>query len=103
VARIRGKRIHEVLPLPATPRLAEEAEAPLEEAALAAAVVEETPTVVEDEPAAAEETPAVEETVAEQAPAEEPVTEPEPAAEPPVEPAAEKPKRRTLRRKKDDS
>ena len=103
VARIRGKRIHEVLPLPATPRLAEEAEAPLEEAALAAAVVEETPTVVEDEPAAAEETPAVEETVAEQAPAEEPVTEPEPAAEPPAEPAAEKPKRRTLRRKKDDS
>jgi len=78
VARIRGKRIHEVLPLAATPRLEEEAEAPLEEAALASAVVEETPTVVEDEPAAAEETPAVEETVAEQArAAEAPVTEPE--------------------------
>ena len=103
VARIRGKRIHEVLPLAATPRLEEEAEAPLEEAALASAVVEETPTVVEDEPAAAEETPAVEETVAEQTRAEAPVTELEPAAEPPAEPAAEKPKRRTLRRKKDDS
>ena len=41
VAKIRGKRIHEVLPLPAKPPAEEEA--PLEEAALAAAVVEEQP------------------------------------------------------------
>jgi small subunit ribosomal protein S5 len=96
VARIRGKRISEVLPLPKTPPA--EKEAPVEEAALAAAVVEA-------EPAAAEEAP-----VAEEAPAEELAAEVEPAAEAPAEPeqpaepAAEaKPKRRTLRRKKDDS
>jgi small subunit ribosomal protein S5 len=97
VARIRGKRIHEVLPLPKTPKTppAEE-ETPVEEAALAVDVVEE-PAVVEE--SAAEETPAAE-PVAE---AEEPVAAAEPATEPPAEPAAEKPKRRTLRRKKDDS
>jgi small subunit ribosomal protein S5 len=105
VAKIRGKRIHEVLPLPATPRAQEESvseEAPLEEAALAAAVVEVEPAVIEEPPAE------------EQAPAEEPAAEaepePEPAAEAPAEPeqpaepaAEEKPKRRGLRRKKDDS
>jgi small subunit ribosomal protein S5 len=99
VARIRGKRIHEVLPLPAKPRVEEEA--PVEEAALAAAVVESEPAVVEAEPVAAEEAPVVEET-----PAEEPAAGAEPAAaEAPAEPApaAEKPKRRSLRRKKDDS
>ena len=97
VARIRGKRIHEVLPLPKTPKTppAEE-ETPVEEAALAVDVVEE-PAVVEE--SAAEETPAAE-PVAE---AEEPVAAAEPATEAPAEPAAEKPKRRTLRRKKDDS
>jgi hypothetical protein len=104
VAKIRGKRVSEVLPLPATP--AAEEEIPLEEAALAAAVVQEEPAVVE-------EAPAVAGTPAEEAPAEEPAAaeaEPEPAAEEapaepeqPAEPAAEKPKRRTLRRKKDDS
>jgi small subunit ribosomal protein S5 len=97
VARIRGKRISEVLPLPKTPKTppAEE-ETPVEEAALAVEVVQE-PAVVEEP--AAEETPA-EEPVAE---AEEPVAAAEPATEAPAEPAAEKPKRRTLRRKKDDS
>jgi hypothetical protein len=79
--------------LPKTPKTppAEE-EAPVEEAALAVEVVEE-PAVIEESAAA-------------DAPAEEPVAEAdEPAAEAPAEPeqAAEKPKRRTLRRKKDDS
>jgi small subunit ribosomal protein S5 len=98
VAKIRGKRIHEVLPLPKTPPAEEEA--PVEEAALAAAVVEAEPAVVEAEPTAAPEAP-----VAEETPAEEPAAEAEPAAaEAPAEPAPEaKPKRRTLRRKKDDS
>ena len=97
VAKIRGKRISEVLPLPAA-RVAQDG-TPLEEAAPAAAAAQE-------EPAAVEEAPVVEET-----PADEPAVEaePEPAAEEkapdeadaPAEPAAEKPKRRTLRRKKD--
>ena len=101
VAKIRGKRIHEVLPLPAKPA-AEEPEPPLEEAALAAAVVEEQPAVIEEAPAE-EETP-VEEPAAEAEPgAEAEAPEPEAAAETPAEPAAEKPKRRGLRRKKDDS
>jgi small subunit ribosomal protein S5 len=101
VAKIRGKRISEVLPLPAVVA-EEEAAAPLEEAALAVAVVEADPAVVEEAPA--------EEVPAEEAPTEEPAAEAEPAAEPeaPAEPAAEapveeKPKRRSLRRKKDDS
>jgi small subunit ribosomal protein S5 len=105
VAKIRGKRIHEVLPLPAKrPVEAEEApETPLEEAALAAAVVEEQPSVIEEAPAE-EETPA-EEPAAE---AEEPVAEPAPVAEAPGETPElsaepEKPKRRGLRRKKADS
>jgi translation initiation factor IF-2 len=102
VAKIRGKRIHEVLPLPATPPAEEEA--PVEEAALAVEVVEQQPAVIEEAPAEeapAEEEPPVEEPVAE---TEEPVAETEPAAEAPAEPAAEeKPKRRGLRRKKDDS
>ncbi len=120
VARIRGKRIHEVLPLPtaapevpdepgrassASPTtLTAEEEAPseepqLEEAALAAAVVEAEPAVVEEAPAE-EETPA-EEPAGE---AEEPVAETPAEPEQPSEPEAEaKPKRRGLRRKKDDS
>ena len=101
VAKIRGKRIHEVLPLPATP--AAEEEPASEEAALAVEVVEEQPAVVEEAPteeAPAEGAPA-EEPSAEEPPseAEEPAAEPEPKPEP----AAEKPKRRSLRRKKDDS
>jgi small subunit ribosomal protein S5 len=109
VAKIRGKRISEVLPLPAVAPEAEEA--PLEEAALAAAVVqepvavEETPAVEEAEAPAEAEVPA-EEPAAEAEPVAEagPAAEPEPAADAPAEPAAEeKPKRRGLRRKKDDS
>jgi len=93
VARIRGKTISEVLPLPAIVPTEEPEEAaaavapPVEEAAPATEVVEE--------PAAVEEAPA-EEASAEETPAE------EPAAEAPAEPEA-KPKRRVLRRKKDDS
>ena len=93
VARIRGKTISEVLPLPAIvpteePEAAAAAVAPpVEEAAPATEVVEE--------PAAVEEAPA-KEASAEETPAE------EPAAEAPAEPEA-KPKRRVLRRKKDDS
>ena len=103
VAKMRGKRIHEVLPLQtAVAEVLDEAaeeQAPLEEAALAVAVVEAEPAVVEE--TSTEETPA-EEPAAE---AEQPAAEAEPAAEAPAEPekAAEKPKRRTLRRKKDDS
>lgn len=83
VARIRGKQISEVLPLPAIKRAAE-AEAP------AAAVVVAEPAAVVEEPA---EAPAVEAPVAE-----------EPAAAAEAAPAAEeKPKRRTTRRKKDES
>ena len=116
VAKIRGKRIHEVLPLPSTPPAEDDeaaVEAPVEEAALAAAVVEEEPAVIEEAPAPAEEAPAeepaVEKPAAEAEPAPdaestpEPTSEPEPAAEAPAEPVAEKPKRRTLRRKKGDS
>jgi small subunit ribosomal protein S5 len=100
VAKIRGKRISEVLPVQSAP--AAEEEAPLEEAALATAVIEASPTVVEEAPA--------EEPAAEEPPAEESAAEAEPAAEAPPEPekpaepvGGEKPKRRTLRRKKDES
>src|ERR671928_409396 len=58
VAKIRGKRIAEVLPLPA---VTAEEEAPPEEAALAAAVVEEEPAGVQEAPAPVEEAPVVEE------------------------------------------
>ena len=100
VAKIRGKRIHEVLPLPA---VAPEEEAPLEEAAGEETAAGEAP-VVEEAPAVVEETPA-EEAPAEAPAAEAEPAEAEPAAEAPVQPepaAEEKPKRR-LRRKKDDS
>jgi small subunit ribosomal protein S5 len=104
VAKIRGKRIHEVLPLPATPPA--DAAAP-EEAAPAAEVVEAEPAPPAETPVAEE--PAAEETpVADETPAEEPVAEAEAPAEAPEAPAEapaaeSKPKRRTLRRKKDDS
>jgi len=104
VAKIRGKRVSEVLPLPAAQPAEETEAAPLEEAAPAAAVVEEEPAVVEEP--AAEEEPA-EEAEAEPALEAEPAAEPEPEAEAPAEPeqpaAEQKPKRRSLRRKKDDS
>jgi small subunit ribosomal protein S5 len=90
VAKIRGKRISEVLPLPATPPAAEQEAAPVQ-AAPAVEVVEADPAQVEEVAAAEPEDEA-------------PAAEPKPAAEPTAEaPAEEKPKRRTLRRKKDDS
>jgi small subunit ribosomal protein S5 len=92
VAKIRGKTISEVLPLPAIVPAEETAEGPLEEAALATTVVEEQAAAVEEQP----EEPAAE--------ADASTADPVPEAEAPAEPAAEqKPKRRTLRRKKDDS
>jgi small subunit ribosomal protein S5 len=85
VAKIRGKQVNEVLPLPA--QRAPEPE-PEEAVAAVSAVVEQQP-VVEDEPAAAE--PPVSDTAVET-----PAAEAEPAAE-------EKPKRRVGRKKKDDA
>jgi small subunit ribosomal protein S5 len=108
VAKIRGKRISEVLPLPAIVPAEETADAPPEEVAVAAEVVEAEPAVIEETPAEeapAEEPAAVAEEPTAETPApeaEEPVAEPE--AEAPTEPEAEqKPKRRGLRRKKADS
>jgi small subunit ribosomal protein S5 len=100
VARIRGKRISEVLPLPAA---VEEQEPAAEEAAPASAVVESEPAVVEEAPA---EEPVAEETPGEQTAEAEPTPEGPAEAEPAEakQPAEEpKPKRRTLRRKKGDS
>jgi small subunit ribosomal protein S5 len=98
VAKIRGKRITEVLPLPA----AVEDEAPVEEAAVATEVVEEAP-VVEEEETTAEEPPTEEPAAEAELPAQEASAE-SAADEAPAEPATEqKPRRRTLRRKKDDS
>ena len=110
VARIRGKQISEVLPLPAI-----RPQAPVEE--LAPAVVEQTPVKEEPpkqqpkkraaakpkaEPASADEAPAVDEA---EPPAAEAEAEPAPAAaEPAPAPAPEpeaKPKRRLGRKKKD--
>jgi hypothetical protein len=104
VAKIRGKQISEVLPLPTLTREEKAAVAAATKAAAEAAVVE----------AAVVEAPAVEEAPVEEAPAEEaavpvveepaveePVAEEAPAEETPVEPVAEaKPKRRGVRRKK---
>jgi small subunit ribosomal protein S5 len=119
VARIRGKQISEVLPLPsikpnagleeaaAAVALIAEHAAPLEPAAVEPAAVEPTPA--EDEPkpkkrAAAKPKAEPEIPVVEEAPAadEAPVAEPvqEAAAEPVSEPEA-KPKRRLGRKKKD--
>ena len=98
VAKIRGKQISEVLPLPAgtgpeEPGLAQK---------LAEKVTEAVEKVVEaapEAPAPAAEVPVAEPPVAVEEPV---VAEPESVqAEPAVE--AEKPKRRTLRRKKGDS
>jgi small subunit ribosomal protein S5 len=98
VAKMRGKRISEVLPLPAIPV---QDETPPDESMLGTQqVIAPGQDVVEDTPAeeaAAEEAPAAEETPVEEAVAETPA---EPVAEAPAE---EKPKRRGLRRKKDDS
>jgi small subunit ribosomal protein S5 len=110
VARIRGKQISEVLPIPAIRPKVDEAPA----AAVAPAPLEEAPAPVEEKPAPKKRTPkpkveeaptpeaaepeaAVEEAPAPEAPADEPAAE---AAAEPV--AAEKPKKR-LGRKKADS
>ena len=112
VAKMRGKRISEVLPLPAIVATDEAEEAPVDVAVAEPAVEVASLVVAEEALADVEafvEEPAVDEPVAEEAPAEEPVAE-APAAEAPAEeapaeeaPAAEKPKRRGLRRRKDDS
>ena len=114
IAKIRGKRISEVLPFVAAPA-AEPDEAPAMAAAPVVAPMLADEVVVDETPAAVEETP-VEEAAAEEAPVEEPVAaepvaeatpEPEPEAEPETpaaEPVAEEPKkRRGFLRKKDDS
>jgi small subunit ribosomal protein S5 len=95
VAKIRGKRISEVLPF--------QVAAPAETDEVAEAPVAETAPAVE----AVEEPVVAEEPVAEEAPAEQPAAEAEavPADEAPAEePAPEEHKKRlSLRRKKDDS
>ena len=115
VARIRGKQISEVLPLPRIKTAAQEA-ASAEAALIEPKVVEEAPKPKKRAPAkpkveaAPVEEPAVveEEPVVAQAPVEEPKAEEKPAkvAIPPTPPAEEalasKPKRRGLRKKKDD-
>jgi small subunit ribosomal protein S5 len=93
VAKIRGKRISEVLPFKTAVETEEVAEAPVPEAASVIEAVEETPL--------AEEESVVEETSAEETSAEEPVAEAD--AAPAEEPAAEEHKRFSLRRKKDDA
>jgi small subunit ribosomal protein S5 len=95
VAKIRGKRISEVLPLPAIPP---QDDTPPDESMLGTQqVTAPAPDVVEDTPA--EEAPA-----AEQTPVEEPGSETPADAEAAAESSAEGPKkRRTLRRKKDES
>jgi small subunit ribosomal protein S5 len=100
VAALRGKQVSEVLPLPAR-RAKPEAE---EAAAAVAAVIAPAADVVEEapmEPVVVDEAPAAEKPAP--APAEEPA--PAPAEEPAAaEPAAEeKPKRRSIRKKKDES
>jgi small subunit ribosomal protein S5 len=93
VAKIRGKQISEVLPLPAI-----RAEKPEPEEAVAAvtAVVEEAPPPVEDEPTVSDSAPAVSDTAVEAEPA--PAEEPAPAVE-----APDQTKKRRLRKKKDDA
>jgi small subunit ribosomal protein S5 len=90
VAKIRGKRISEVLPLPA---IQPADETPIEESMLQTQVAEPKSSVVEEAPA--EEASTEEPSAEAEAPAEEPA-----GAEAPAE---GKPKRRGLRRKKDDS
>jgi small subunit ribosomal protein S5 len=107
VAKIRGKTISEVLPLPADWRERRAAEGTAAVATIPVEAVEivepaetvEVAPVVEAKPVVEE--PVVEEPVAvEEEPAAKPAVEPEAAAEPAAE---EKPKRSRLRRKKDDS
>ena len=117
VARIRGKQISEVLPLPSIKTLLQQEEAaalvaplppavvPVVDESVVEAPVVETPVV--EEPVAVEAPVVEEEPVVEAPVAEVPAAEPEAPAAPaepevPAEPAAEeKPKRRGLRKKKD--
>jgi small subunit ribosomal protein S5 len=108
VARIRGKQISEVLPFktvtePTIEEPLQKAVAALvaEEAVVEETVAEEPIAVAEPEPetSAADEPPVTEARSAEPEAAPEPAVEEAPAA--PV--AQEKPKRRSLRKKKDDS
>ena len=101
VAKMRGKQIHEVLPI-SDIALAEARQVIADDLLAAVAV----PKAVVAEPVApAEEKPKRQKKVAEvPAPEPEPTPEAVAAPEPASEPvAAEKPKRRGLRRKKDDS
>jgi small subunit ribosomal protein S5 len=112
VARIRGKQISEVLPLPSLKKVA--ADAAAAEAAAAVAVPARVAAVVEA-PVEVEVAVAVEpevepepepEAVAEVAVVEEPEAPAVVEPETPAEPAAEekpKPKRRSVRKKKDDA
>jgi len=102
VAKIRGKQINEVLPLPAVEAAAaEDAAAPAAAAAPAPAADEPLPPAPEEEalpPAAEEEALPAAEADAEASPAEPaPAEEPQSPAEPETKP---KPKRRSIRRKK---
>jgi small subunit ribosomal protein S5 len=112
VARIRGKQISEVLPLPSLKKVAADAAAAEAAAAVAvparvAAVVEapvevEVAVAVEPEPEPEPEAEAVAEVAVVEEPEAPAVVEPET----PAEPAAEekpKPKRRSVRKKKDDA
>jgi small subunit ribosomal protein S5 len=100
VARIRGKRISEVLPLPA----ATTAPQPnLEEAAAAAAVAPTEPIEAEAAPAAEEpEEPEAPEASEAAAPEASEAAAPE-ASEAAAPEAKEKPRRRSIRKKKDES
>jgi small subunit ribosomal protein S5 len=109
VARIRGKQISEVLPLPRIKTAAQEAAAA--DAVVAEPKVEEAPKPKKRAPAKPKveaEAPPVEEAVVEEPKVEEPKAEEKAAkvAIPPTPPAEEalasKPKRRGLRKKKDD-
>ena len=107
VAKIRGKRITEVLPyVPAADESSDGAPEPEQVVAEPepAAPEPEAPAEIESEAAVVEE-PAVEEPVAAEEPAAEETAPEEPVAEAPAaeEPDAEKPKRRLGRRKKDES
>jgi small subunit ribosomal protein S5 len=122
VAKIRGKQVNEVLPLPAQ----RDAPEPEEAVAAVAAVVEEKPQVSAEEPAGSGpkgQTPEAAEraeaapTAVEPAPAEpassrkrrpsaeqsasDQAPDPEPAVEAPDQPTEDKPKRRLGRKKKD--
>jgi small subunit ribosomal protein S5 len=103
VARIRGKQISEVLPFKTPPASAAE---PEEAAAAVAVVAEEPVAIVEEAPpapvVAAEPEPEPEPAKPEPEPEVE-AEKPEPVAETPAPVVAEKPKRRSLRKKKDDS